>query len=47
MDNAENNKLHFNIVCSFLEDGKELKEIIKEHFLIYIKDLKNSKNLQE
>ena len=33
------NDLHFNIEYSFNEEGKKLKEIIEELFLLYIKDL--------
>lgn len=39
--------LHNNIVLNFNDNGKELKEILKEHILLYIKenrcDIKNVK----
>ena len=39
--------LHNNIVLNFNANGKELKEILKEHILLYIKenrsDIKNIK----
>ncbi len=39
MINKLKNDLHFNIEYSFNEEGKKLKEIIEELFLLYIKDL--------
>lgn len=39
MVNKLKDDLHFNIEYSFNEEGKKLKEIIEELFLLYIKDL--------
>lgn len=39
MINKLKDDLHFNIEYSFNEEGKKLKEIIEELFLLYIKDL--------
>lgn len=39
MINKPKDDLHFNIEYSFNEEGKKLKEIIEELFLLYIKDL--------
>lgn len=39
MINKLKDDLHFNIEYNFNEEGKKLKEIIEELFLLYIKDL--------
>ena len=39
MINELKNDLHFNIEYSFNEEGKKLKEIIEELFLLNLKDL--------
>ena len=39
MINKLKNDLHFNIEYSFNEEGKKLKEIIEEVFLLNLKDL--------
>lgn len=39
MINKLKNDLHFNIEYSFNEEGKKLKEIIEELFLLNLKDL--------
>lgn len=35
--------LHFNIEIEFNNSGKILNEIFKEHFLLYIKEIKLNK----
>lgn len=37
---GKNLSLHYNIKLNYSDDGKELYQIIKEHFLMYIKKLK-------
>ncbi len=39
MINKLKNDLHFNIEYSFNEEGKKLKEIIEELFLLNLKEL--------
>ena len=39
-NNIENLPLHYNISINYNPNGKELSQIIKEHFLIYIKQTK-------
>ena len=39
MINILKDDLHFNIEYSFNEEGKKLKEIIEELFLLNVKDL--------
>ncbi len=39
MVNKLKNDLHFNIEYSFNEEGKKLKEIIEELFLLNLKEL--------
>ena len=39
MINKLKNDLHFNIQYSFNEEGKKLKEIIEELFLLNLKEL--------
>lgn len=39
-----NNK-NYNIKLNYNSKGKELYQIIKEHFLIYIKELKKIKKI--
>ena len=43
----ETMQLHYNITCSFNEKGKKLNSIIKEHFFMYLKELKKEKKLNE
>lgn len=39
--------LHNNIVLNFNDNGKELKEILKEYILLYIKENRNDiKNIE-
>lgn len=39
--------LHFNIEIEFNNSGKTLNEIFKEHFLLYIKEIKlNRENMK-
>ena len=35
-----NNNLHFNIETEFNNNGKNSNEIFKEHFLLYIREIK-------
>ena len=44
---GENLSLHYNIKLNYSDNGKELYQIIKEHFLIYIKQLKKDKQNNE
>ena len=44
---GENLSLHYNIKLKYSDNGKELYQIIKEHFLIYIKQLKKDKQNNE
>lgn len=41
-----NVNLHNNINLNYNLNGKELYQIIKEHFFIYIKELKNTNHNQ-
>lgn len=43
----KNLTLHYNINLNYNSDGKDLYQIIKEHFLIHIKELKKDKEKQE
>ena len=47
MKKEANKNLRFNITCNYKDNGKDLMEILKEHFLIYIKELQKSKELNE
>ncbi len=47
MNSVENKRLHYNVVCNYKESGKDLMEILKEQFLIYIKQIQKSKELNE
>lgn len=38
-----NKNLNYNIKLNYNPSGKDLYQIIKEHFLIYIKELKKDK----
>lgn len=44
---GENLSLHYNVKLNYNDNGKELYQIIKEHFLIYIKQLKKDKQNNE
>jgi len=37
--------LYFNIEIEFNNNGKNLNEILKEHFLLYIKEIKLNKQI--
>ena len=42
---TENLSLHYKINCEFNNNGKNLSQIIKEHFFIYLKELQKQKKL--
>lgn len=46
-DNIKSISLHYNIDFEFDSNGKQLNQIIKEHFLIYLKELQKEKKEQE
>lgn len=47
MEMNNNLNLNYNIKLNFDSNGKDLYQIIKEHFLIYIKELKKDKENQK
>lgn len=48
MDNLiPKSSLHFNMEIEFNDNGKNLSEIFKEHFLLYMKEIKlNKENMK-
>ncbi len=42
----ENLNLHYKIDLQFIDTGKDVKQIIKDNFYIYLKDLKKGKNYE-
>lgn len=46
-DLNSNSNLYFNIEVEFNNNGKNLNEIFKEHFLLYIKEIRlNKENMK-
>lgn len=38
MKDNKNSELHYNITYSFKEDGRDFFELIKEEFIIFLKE---------
>lgn len=45
--NNEKISLHYNINLNYDKNGYDLYQIIKDHFLLYIKQLKKYENLNQ
>lgn len=45
MNEINNDNLHFNISYVFSERGKSLYDILKEHFILYLMELEDIKNI--
>lgn len=45
--NNEKVLLHYNINLNYDKNGRDLYQIIKDHFLLYIKQLKKNENVNQ